>query len=91
MKTLKEIKNEVAKSNGFDNWKSLMYYYEIVNISDIEHIFDEVSQQYAIEQIKKHLEIAAENAKLKLKGGRSMGHMLIVDKESITNIKIELT
>jgi hypothetical protein len=48
-------------------------------------------KEYAEQEIKKHLEIVSNEAKLKLKKGRSMGFVQVVDKESITSIEIKLS
>ena len=48
------------------------------------------SKEQVKKLIKKHLEIASNEAKLKLKKGRSIGFVQVVDKESITSIEINL-
>lgn len=60
-----------------------------------DKIYDSDLVYYSEEQvkklIKKHLEIASNEAKLRLKKGRSMGFVQVVDKESITSIEIKLS
>lgn len=60
-----------------------------VDLRNINIQLREQRNQYTIEQIKKHLEIAANEADV-IYRGHSFGDY-IVDKESITGIKIELT
>jgi hypothetical protein len=60
-----------------------------VDLRNINIQLREQRNQYTIEQIKKHLDIAANEADV-IYRGHSFGDY-IVDKESITDIKIELT
>ena len=79
MKTLEEIKNEIAIERAYDSWNDLAFWNNR-NIVYIELIMDEVAKRYAKEVAIASLEKASENAKLKTFSTKKM-----VDKSSITN------
>ncbi len=56
MKTLKEIKDEIAKEHMQENWSNLMHKYGGVG----DTIIDEVSKRYAEECVKASLEKAGD-------------------------------
>ncbi|MVW93668.1 hypothetical protein FCL53_17030 [Elizabethkingia meningoseptica] len=91
MKTLDQIKDEVAKEFGYSSFENSIFYGEI----DIR-IIDEVAKRYAREVAQASLEKAAENANIKYHDGhnklyKAVKHVQIgadniqIDKESITN------
>lgn len=90
MKTLDEIKDEVAKENGFVNWDNLCFVWAGF-MKQTERFMDIVAKRYA----KEALYDAAENATASVvyvdpydysKGIEGAE----VDKESITNTEIKL-
>lgn len=81
MKTLLEIKDEVAQRDCGYNWDEAIYSY---NIPIHDYQVDEVAKRYAQEALKE----AAEKAAIKRIGnGRYLGAS--VDKESILNIELK--
>lgn len=93
-KTLDQIKNELAKEYGHNSWsgfKTFCFKDDIQGSSDMLAMMNVVCERYAEQEIKKHLEIASNEAKLTLKKGRSIGFVQVVDKESITSIEIKLS
>ena len=86
MKTLEEIKNEVAIERAYDSWNELAFWNNR-NIVYIELIMDEVAKRYAKEVAIASLEKASENAKLKTFSTKNLTDFSkkMVDKNSITN------
>ena len=86
MKTLEEIKNEVAIERAYDSWNELAFWNNR-NIVYIELIMDEVAKRYAKEVAIASLEKASENAKLKTFSTKNLTDFSkkMVDKSSITN------
>ena len=86
MKTLEEIKNEVAIERAYDSWNDLAFWNNR-NIVYIELIMDEVAKRYAKEVAIASLEKASENAKLKTFSTKNLTDFSkkMVDKSSITN------
>lgn len=94
MKTLDDIRNELAKKDyGFDSWESftdsVFEDTESGSFIDIESAFDEVAKTYAEQIATEALRIAAEQA-------RTTGSCQIwncegerVDKPSITSVDIK--
>ncbi|AQW91316.1 hypothetical protein [Elizabethkingia anophelis] len=76
MKTLEQIKDEVAEEHVSSSWNDMMFRYG--GVGDV--IIDKVVHRYAREVAQASLEKAAENAIIEPKG-----MMTRVDKESITN------
>ena len=86
MKTLEEIKNEIAIERAYDSWNELAFWNNR-NIVYIELIMDEVAKRYAKEVAIASLEKASENAKLKTFSTKNLTDFSkkMVDKSSITN------
>ena len=86
MKTLEEIKNEIAIERAYDSWNELAFCNNR-NIVYIELIMDEVAKRYAKEVAIASLEKASENAKLKTFSTKNLTDFSkkMVDKSSITN------
>ena len=86
MKTLEEIKNEVAIERAYDSWNDLAFWNNR-NIVYIELIMDEVAKRYAKEVAIASLEKASENAKLETFSTKNLTDFSkkMVDKSSITN------
>ena len=86
MKTLEEIKNEIAIERAYDSWNELAFWNNR-NIVYIELIMDEVAKRYAKEVAIASLEKASENAKLKTFSTKNLIDFSkkMVDKNSITN------
>lgn len=81
MKTLEEIKDEVAKESGFVSWDNLVFIHAGF-IQVVRPYNDEATRRFAIEVAKEALRNAAENVELK----ESIPHSAIydtIDKESI--------
>lgn len=79
MKTYRQIKTELAASYGYSSWDMLLK-----GSLRVQQIEEEAVKIYATESIKEHLSRAAENAKCRTP------HLTTVDRDSITNISIEL-
>lgn len=48
MKTIQEIKNEVAVNNGYVDWRAVMFYHkQPLNTEEFSEIVNEAMQQYA--------------------------------------------
>ena len=86
MKTLEEIKNEIAIERAYDSWNELAFWNNR-NIVYIELIMDEVAKRYAKEVAIASLEKASENAKLKTFSTKNLIDFSkkMVDKSSIIN------
>lgn len=88
MKTLEEIKDEVAKEKGFVSWDNLVF----VNagfIWVVQPFNDEATKRFALEVAKDALRNAAENARLDYQYFQFEDAIPFVNKESIiseTNI-----
>ncbi|MDV3508983.1 hypothetical protein CMU89_16975 [Elizabethkingia anophelis] len=92
MKTLEQIKDEVAEEHVSSSWNDMMFRYG--GVGDV--IIDKVVHRYAREVAQASLEKAAENARMKYHDGhnqlyKAVKHVQIgadniqLDKESITN------
>lgn len=55
MKTLQEIKDEVAKDNGFVSWDNLTFIYAGF-IKVVQPFNDEATKRYALEVAKRSIE-----------------------------------
>ena len=86
MKTLEEIKNEVAIERAYDSWSELAFWNNR-NIVYIELVMNDVAKRYAKEVAIASLEKASENAKLKTFSTKNLIDFSkkMVDKSSITN------
>ena len=86
MKTLEEIKNEIAIERAYDSWNELAFWNNR-NIVYVELIMDEVAKRYAKEVAIASLEKASENAKLTTFSTKNLIDFSkkMVDKNSITN------
>ena len=87
MKTLEEIKNEIAieqsfEDNYFNTWDKFQNYYASRHPEWFEQYFDEIAKRYAKEVAIASLEKASENAITRINDESTS---IIVDKTSITN------
>ncbi|MDV3882956.1 hypothetical protein CMU04_06445 [Elizabethkingia anophelis] len=93
MKTLEQIKDEVAKKHHYGYWVDLVSQNDVFTI---DRYHNEVTELYAREVAQASLEKAAENARMKYHDGhnqlyKAVKHVQIgadniqLDKESITN------
>lgn len=80
MKTLEEIKDEVAQELGFLDWEE-MFYEDGYEIGD--NGIDEVAKRYAKEVAKEALRNASENAKTIKNGNSGSWFDAGIDKQSI--------
>ncbi|MDV3536819.1 hypothetical protein CMU91_14970 [Elizabethkingia anophelis] len=98
MKTLDQIKDEVAKEFGYESFEQFDDKSTFSYDHDTPKIIDTIAKRYAREVAQASLEKAAENAKLKLiftseqfatndKWQLPDGELIVLDKESITNPK----
>ena len=91
MKTLEEIKNEVAIEIGYENYneyiKELCKNAEFYFVERINKLNNEIAKRYAKEVAIASLEKASENAKLKTFSTKNLTDFSkkMVDKNSITN------
>ena len=86
MKTLEEIKNEVAKEIGYENYneyiKELYKNADFYFVERINKLNNEIAERYAKEVAIASLEKASENARTRINDESTS---IIVDKYSITN------
>lgn len=82
MKTLQEIKEEVAKEAHFEQWSHLTWDYN-TNGKAIEVFMDKVAKRYAEQAIDKCVEVAGKN--FQVDNGDNW-----LDRESILSIKEHL-
>ncbi len=86
MKTLSQIKDEVAKESGYKTWDLLHYAFAGFG-AQIELFSDKVAKRYAEEAIK----VCAERAIASVDDNNNFFNQnAIVDKQSILNIIKEL-
>lgn len=83
MKTLDEIKEEVAKERGYQSFDEMMWFNDDLIREDT---LDAIAKRYAAEVAKQALEDAAENAEVEYYDWDRAR----VDKESITETGIKL-
>lgn len=93
MKTLEEIKDDLSKEYGHNLWsgfKVFCFKDDIQGSSDMLAMMNVVCERYALQEVKKHLEIASNEAS---KPYLDSGFTNLADRaiKSITGIKIELT
>ena len=86
MKTLEEIKNELAIEKAYDSWNEITFFNNR-NVVFIELLMNEVAKRYAKGVAIASLEKASENAKLKTFSTKNLIDFSkkMVDKSSITN------
>ena len=86
MKTLEEIKNELAIEKAYDSWNEITFFNNR-NVVFIELLMNEVAKRYAKEVAIASLKKASENAKLKTFSTKNLTDFSkkMVDKNSITN------
>ena len=90
MKTLEEIKNEVAieySYESYDDFKNLTRKINTDIVFIMDEFFNKVAKRYAKEVAIASLEKASENAKTKHFSTKNMIDFskIVVDKSSITN------
>lgn len=78
MKTLEQIKNEVAVEREYDSWGEIPWGYE----TEGDDIINEVAKRYAKEVARASLKNAAENATI---SPTKDWYSYVVNKKSITN------
>ena len=83
MKTLEEIKNELAIEKAYDSWNEITFFNNR-NVVFIELLMNEVAKRYAKEVAIASLEKASENAKIDILSAESKC-VVAIDKYSITN------
>ena len=92
MKTLEEIKNELAIEKAYDSWDEITFFNNR-NVVFIELLMNEVAKRYAKGVAIASLEKASENAKVNCNHDEiqkeftdvDSGYLYFVDKFSITN------
>lgn len=62
LKKLEQIKDDLAKEYEYPSWMQLMYNYEGEHKREV--LYNEVCKRYALQEVKKHLEIASDEAKI---------------------------
>ena len=92
MKTLEEIKNEVAieySYESYDDFKNLIRKSDTDIIFVMDGFFNKVAKRYAEEVAIASLEKASKNAKTKHFSTKNMIDFskIVVDKSSITNVE----
>ena len=90
MKTLEEIKNEVAieySYESYDDFKNLTRKIDTDIIFVMDGFFNKVAKRYAIEVAIASLEKASENAKVKYTLDEELNKHYLIDKSSITNVE----
>ena len=88
MKTLEEIKNEVAieySYESYDDFKNLTRKIDTDIIFVMDGFFNKVAKRYAKEVAIASLEKASENAKIKYTLDEELNKRYLIDKSSITN------
>ena len=84
MKTLEEIKNELAIEKAYDSWNEITFFNNR-NVVFIELLMNEVAKRYAKEVAIASLEKASENAKVKYTLDEELNKHYLIDKSSIIN------
>ena len=84
MKTLQEIKDDVAEKAGYKNWDFFLYTFSGANLAIVIKLNNEVAKRYAEEAIK----VAAENATVE--DPEFCEGYPMVDKSSILDLVNEL-
>ena len=92
MKTLEEIKNEVAieySYESYDDFKNLTRKINTDIVFIMDEFFNKVAKRYAKEVVIASLEKASKNAKTKHFSTKNMIDFskIVVDKSSITNVE----
>ena len=88
MKTLEEIKNEVAieySYESYDDFKNLTRKIDTDIIFVMDGFFNKVAKRYAKEVAIASLEKASENAKVKYTLDEELNKYYLIDKLSIIN------
>ena len=88
MKTLEEIKNEVAieySYESYDDFKNLIRKSDTDIIFVMDGFFNKVAKRYAEEVVIASLEKASENAKIKYTLDEELNKYYLIDKLSIIN------
>ena len=90
MKTLEEIKNEVAieySYESYDDFKNLTRKINTDIVFIMDEFFNKVAKRYAKEVVIASLEKASENAKVKYTLDEELNKHYLIDKSSITNVE----
>ena len=82
MKTIEEIKNEVAIERAYDSWSELAFWNNR-NIVYIELVMNDVAKRYAKEVAIASLEKASKKAKVKYTLDEELNKHYLIDKSSI--------
>ena len=86
MKTLEEMKNELAIERAYNSWNEITIFNN-TNAVFIEFLMNEVAKRYAKEVAIASLEKASENAKIKYTLDEELNKHYLIDKSSITNVE----
>ena len=90
MKTLEEIKKEVAIEytyESYDDFKNLTRKIDTDIVFIMDEFFNKVAKRYAKEVAIASLEKASENAKVKYTLDEELNKHYLIDKSSITNVE----
>ena len=90
MKTIEEIKNEVAieySYESYDDFKNLIRKINTDIVFIMDEFFNKVAKRYAEEVAIASLEKASENAKVKYTLDEELNKHYLIDKSSITNVE----
>jgi len=83
LKTIEQIKNEVAVKNNFTDWASTMH---LIGRPSIVLMMEEVAKEYAKQMCEKQREICSEQFSISfIPGLVGAQKVKILDKESILN------
>ena len=88
MKTLEEIKNEVAIEYSYESYYDFKNLTRKINTDIIfvmDGFFNKVAKRYAKEVVIASLEKASENAKIKYTLDEELNKYYLIDKSSIIN------
>ena len=90
MKTLEEIKNEVAieySYESYDDFKNLTRKIDTDIVFVMDGFFNKVAKRYAKEVAIASLEKASKKAKVKYTLDEELNKHYLIDKSSITNVE----
>lgn len=74
MKTLDEIKEEVALDDNFNSWQILFESCAMYDYGRLEKAIKEIAKRYATEYAKEALRLSSENATIVNKFGNDIGY-----------------
>lgn len=91
MGRLEEIKEEYAKTMGFESWGDLIVYFEIKHKKLVDNIRDNVTAIYAKECVKASLERASENARVMTKNTDTGNELEVLSWTDSRNVKFSVS